>query len=154
MITHSSTSRPVQCLYMAERTDYSSLTCGSNSRFLESSVFHQTLHSASDQGCRIDAKRACDDPPAIDRNTRASMCPSEEKKRQKHFVKGKNVFSTEEVLEIAREAEKKTAANRILKRRESSSVTVEITHTGVDMSESDLDDSESDCIVVASSRRL
>ena len=41
-----------------------------------------------DQGCRIDSKRARDDTPATDRNTRASLYPSEKKKRQKNLVEG------------------------------------------------------------------
>ena len=69
------------------------------------------------------------------------------------MLKGKYVFSTEEVLEIAKEAEKKTAANKTRKKRKSSPIMVEMTQTRLDMSESDLSDSESDCIVVASSRQ-
>ena len=36
MVTHSSTSRPVQCLCMAERTESFSITLKLESRFLES----------------------------------------------------------------------------------------------------------------------
>ena len=64
------------------------------------------------------------------------------------------MFSTEEVLEIAKEAEKKTAANKTRKKRKTSPIMVEMTQTRLDISESDVSDSGSDCIVVASSRQL
>lgn len=64
------------------------------------------------------------------------------------------MFSIEEVLEIAKEAEKKIAANKTRKKRKTSPVMVEMTQTKLDMSESDVSDSESDCIVVALSRQL
>ncbi len=64
------------------------------------------------------------------------------------------MFSTEEVLEIAKEAEEKTAANKARKKRKPSPITVEMTQTKVDMSESDVSEAESDCIVVASSRQF
>lgn len=57
----------------------------------------------------------------------------------------------EEVLEMAKEAEKMTAAN---KTRKTFPIIVEMTQTRFDMSESDEGDSESDCVVVASSRQL
>ena len=67
---------------------------------------------------------------------------------------GKYVFSTEEVLEIAKEAEEKTSANKARKKRKPSPITVKMTQTKVDMSESDLSEIESDRIIVASSRLL
>lgn len=70
------------------------------------------------------------------------------------LLKGKYVFSTEEVLEMAKEAEKVTAANKTRKKRKTFPIMVEMTQTRLDMSESDESDSESDCIVVASLRQL
>ena len=70
------------------------------------------------------------------------------------MLKGKYVFSTEEVLEMAKEAEKVTAANKTRKKRKTFPIMVEMTQTRLDMSESDESDSESDCIVVASLRQL
>ena len=43
------------------------------------------------------------------------------------MLKGKYVFSTEEVLKIAKEAEKKTVANKTCKKRKTSPVMVEMT---------------------------
>lgn len=71
-----------------------------------------------------------------------------------NLLEGKYVFSTEEVLEIAKEAEKKTAATKARKTRKPSPITVEMTQTKVDMSESDVCKAESDCDVLTSLRLL
>lgn len=83
--------------------------------------------------------------------TQELLCTRQKRKRGKRtLLKGKYVFSTEEVLEIAKEAEVKTAANEALKKRKSSPTMVEVTQTKVDMFESDVSEAESDYIVVAS----
>lgn len=75
--------------------------------------------------------------------TQGLLCTRQKRKRGKRILlKGKYVFSTEEVLEIAKEAEKKTAANKTRKKRKTSPVMVEMTQTKLDMSESDVSDSE------------
>jgi hypothetical protein len=49
MVTHSSTSRPVQCLCMAERTECSSVNSRLKSRFLElSSRIPESFSSSRD----------------------------------------------------------------------------------------------------------
>lgn len=70
------------------------------------------------------------------------------------MLKGRYVFSTEEVLEIAKEAEKKPLANKTRKKRKTSPIIIEVTQAKLGMSESDVSDSESDCVVVASSRHF
>ena len=87
--------------------------------------------------------------------TQELLCTRQKRKRGKRILlKGNHVFSTEEVLEIAKEAEEKTAANKARKKRKSSPIAVEMIQTEVDMSESDVSEAESDCIVVASSRQF
>lgn len=87
--------------------------------------------------------------------TQELLCTRQKRKRgKKILLKGKYVFSTEEVLEIAKEAEMKTAANEARKQRKSSSAMVEVTQTKVNMFESGASEAEFDCIVVASLRQF
>jgi len=87
--------------------------------------------------------------------TRGPLCTCQKRKTGKRiFLKDKYVFSTEEVLEIAKEAEMKTAANKIRRKRKPSPIMVEMTQTRPVMSESDVSHSGPDCVVVASSRQL
>lgn len=50
---------------------------------------------------------------------------------------------------MAKEAEEKIAANRTRKKRKTPPIMVEMTQIKLDMPESDISDSKSDCIVVA-----
>jgi hypothetical protein len=77
------------------------------------------------------------------------MYLSEEKRGNRILLKDKYVFSTEGVLGTAKEAGEKTAASKACKRRKPSPITVEMIQTRVDMSESEMSEAESDCIVVA-----
>lgn len=67
-------------------------------------------------------------------------------------LKGRFVFSTTEVLEIAREAEEATAAEKGRERLRKRSVSVEIAQDAESMLAVVSSDSESDCIVVANMR--
>ena len=69
-------------------------------------------------------------------------------------LKGRFVFSTEEVFQIAKEAEEATAAKKGCKRLRKRSVSVEIEKDIESVLESLDSDSESDCIVVAEKKRL
>ena len=68
-----------------------------------------------------------------------------ERKKGKHVaIKGKFVFNTREILEVVEEAEAEASKRKIKKRR-----TTKVTTPGI---EEDTSESESDCIIVASSR--
>jgi len=71
------------------------------------------------------------------------------KKGKRVALKGKFVFSTEEVLQIAREAEGATAAKKARKRPQTRSISAEIEEAVESISENVSSDSESDCSIVA-----
>ena len=74
------------------------------------------------------------------------------KKGKRIALKGRFVFSTKEVLQIAKEAEAETAANKSRKQRRQRSTSVEIEDTIKIIPENESSDSESDCIVVATKK--
>jgi len=67
-------------------------------------------------------------------------------------LKGRFVFSTQEVLQIAREAEEETLAKKGRKRQRKRSISVEIEEDIEDIVENVSSDSETDCIVVAAKK--
>lgn len=75
------------------------------------------------------------------------------RKARKHgkrvALKGRFVFGTEEVLQIAKEAEGETAAKKGRQRRRKSSISVEMEEDNENVPENISSDSESGCIVVA-----
>ena len=73
------------------------------------------------------------------------------RKGKRVALKGKFVLSTNEVLEIARETEADAARKKRRQQQRSRSVSIEVSEDGLDMLEKTSSDSESDCIVVATS---
>jgi hypothetical protein len=73
------------------------------------------------------------------------------RKSKRVALKGKFVLSTNEVLEIARETEANAARIKRRQQQRSRSVSIEVSEDGLDMLEKISSDSESDCIVVATS---
>jgi hypothetical protein len=71
------------------------------------------------------------------------------KKGKRVALKGRFVFSTQEVLDIVKEAEEDTAAKRSRKRPRKRSISVEIEEDEENELENVSSDSESDCIIVA-----
>ena len=71
------------------------------------------------------------------------------KKGKRVALKGRFVFSTQEVLDIVKEAEEETAAKKSRKRPRKRSISVEIEEDEGDELENVSSDSESDCIIVA-----
>jgi hypothetical protein len=69
-------------------------------------------------------------------------------------LQGKFVFSTQEVLEIARQAEENAATKRGRKRQRTTAIDVEISGDEDEVLEIVRSDSESDCIVVANSKAI
>lgn len=67
-------------------------------------------------------------------------------------LQGKFVFSTQEVLEIARQAELDSAAKRGRKRARTAAIDVELSVGEDEVLEAACSDSESDCIIVAGSK--
>ena len=67
-------------------------------------------------------------------------------------LQGKFVFSTQEVFEIAKQAEVNSAAKRGRKRPRTAAVYAELSVGEDEVLEAMCDDSESDCIIVAGSR--
>jgi len=67
-------------------------------------------------------------------------------------LKGRFVFSTAEVLQIAKEAEEVTAAKKAGRKRKARPISLEIEDEVEDVLNSDPSDSGSDCIVVANTR--
>lgn len=76
------------------------------------------------------------------------------RKGKRVALQGKFVFSTQEVLEIAREAEENTATKRGRKRPPTTAIDVEISGDEDEVLEIMRSDSESDCIIVANSRAM
>ncbi|KYG39858.1 hypothetical protein M433DRAFT_9751, partial [Acidomyces richmondensis BFW] len=67
-------------------------------------------------------------------------------------LKGRFVFSTAEVLQIAKEAEEATAAKKAGRKRKARPISLEIEDEVEDLLNSNPSDSGSDCIVVANTR--
>jgi hypothetical protein len=67
-------------------------------------------------------------------------------------LKGRFVFSTAEVLEIAKEAEEATAAKKGRKRLRKRSISVEVEDAVGSVLDNVSSESESDCIIVAQKR--
>jgi hypothetical protein len=75
------------------------------------------------------------------------------KKGKRVALKGKFVFTTQEVLDIVKAAEEETAAKKSRKRPRKGSISVEIEEDEEDELENVSSDSESDCIVVAERKK-
>jgi hypothetical protein len=73
------------------------------------------------------------------------------RKSKRIALKGKFVLSPNEVLEIAREIEANAARIKRRQQQRSRSVSIEVSEDELDMLEKISSDSESDCIVVATS---
>ena len=67
-------------------------------------------------------------------------------------MKGRFVFSTTEVLQIAKEAEEETAAKKDRKRPRKRPISVEIVEDRENVPENVSSESQSDCIIVAKKR--
>jgi len=67
-------------------------------------------------------------------------------------LKGRFVFSTAEVLQIAKEAEEVTAAKKAGRKRKARPISLEIEDEVEDVLNSDPSDSSIDCIVIANTR--
>jgi len=76
----------------------------------------------------------------------------ERKKGKRVAVKGKFVFNTKEILELVEEAEVEASRGKSKKRRIARAITPEIEDEGEEDIEESIYESESDCIIVASSR--
>jgi hypothetical protein len=76
----------------------------------------------------------------------------ERKKGKRVAIKGKFVFNTQEILELVEKAEAEASKGKTKKRRTTKATTPEIEEEEEEDIEEDISESESDCIVVASSR--
>ncbi|KAM0709946.1 hypothetical protein Q7P35_002308 [Cladosporium inversicolor] len=76
----------------------------------------------------------------------------ERKKGKRVVVKGKFVFNTKEILELVEEAEVEASKGRLKKRRTTRAITPEFGDEEEEGIEESIYESESDCIIVASSR--
>ena len=76
----------------------------------------------------------------------------ERKKGKRVAVKGKFVFNTKEILELVEEAEAEVSKGKSRKRRTIRAITPEIEDEEEEDIEESIYESESDCIIVASSR--
>ena len=76
----------------------------------------------------------------------------ERKKGTRVVVKGKFVFNTKEILELVEEAEVEASRGKSKKRRIARAITPEIEDEGEEDIEESIYESESNCIIVASSR--
>jgi hypothetical protein len=76
----------------------------------------------------------------------------EYKKGKRVAVKGKFTFNTKEILELIEEAEAEASKGRLRKRRITRAITPEIEDEEEEDIEESIYQSESDCIIVASSR--
>jgi hypothetical protein len=76
-----------------------------------------------------------------------------ERKKGKHIaIKGKYVFNTQEILELVEKAEAEASKGKAKKRQTIKATTSEIEEEEEEDIEEDISESESDCIIVASSR--
>jgi hypothetical protein len=78
----------------------------------------------------------------------------ERKKGKRVAVKGKFVFNTREILELVEEAEVEASKGKSKKRRITKAITPEIEDEEEEGIENSIYESESDCIIVASSRSI
>jgi hypothetical protein len=76
----------------------------------------------------------------------------ERKKGKRVAIKGKFVFNTQEMLELVKKAEAEASKRKAKKRRTIKATTPEIEEEEEEDIKEDISESESDCIVVASSR--
>jgi hypothetical protein len=76
----------------------------------------------------------------------------ERKKGKRVAIKGKLVFNTKEILELVEEAEAEASKGKSKKRQTRRATTPEIEEEGEVDIENSIYESESDCIIVASSR--
>jgi hypothetical protein len=76
----------------------------------------------------------------------------ERKKGKRVAIKGKFVFNTKEILELVEEAEAEASKGKSKKRRTTRAPTPEIGGEEEEGVDEDIYESESDCIIVASSR--
>jgi hypothetical protein len=76
----------------------------------------------------------------------------ERKKGKRVAIKGKFVFNTKEILELVEEAEAEASKGKLKKRRITRAITPEIEDEEEEDIEESVYQSESDCIIVASSR--
>jgi hypothetical protein len=76
----------------------------------------------------------------------------ERKKGKRVAIKGKFVFNTKEILELVEEAEVEASKGKSKKRGIMRAITPEIEDEGEEGIEESIYESESDCIIVASSR--
>jgi hypothetical protein len=76
----------------------------------------------------------------------------ERKKGKRVAIKGKFVFNTKEILELVEEAEVEASKGKSKKRRITRAMTPEIEDEEEEDIENSMYESESDCIIVASSR--
>jgi mannose-1-phosphate guanylyltransferase len=76
-----------------------------------------------------------------------------ERKKGKHVaIKGKFVFNTQEILEVVEKAEAEASTGKAEKRRTIKATTPEIEEEEEESIDEDISESESNCIIVASSR--
>ena len=78
----------------------------------------------------------------------------ERKKGKRVAIKGKFVFNTQEILELVEEAEAEALKKKTKKRRTTKAITPEIEEEEEEDIEKDTSESESDCIIVASSKAV
>jgi hypothetical protein len=81
-----------------------------------------------------------------------SRVRKERKKGKRVAIKGKFVFNTQEILEVVEKAEAEASKGKAKKRRTTKATTPEIEEEEEESIEEDISESESDCIIVASSR--
>jgi hypothetical protein len=81
-----------------------------------------------------------------------SRVRKERKKGKRVAIKGKFVFNTQEILEVVEKAEAEVSKRKIKKRRTMRVTTPEIEEEEEEDIEEDTSESESDCIIVASSK--
>lgn len=74
------------------------------------------------------------------------------KKGKRIALKGRFIFSTQEVLEIAKQAEEETSMKKTRKRPRATSINEEIEEQEDDILDNHSSDSEISCIIVAASR--
>jgi hypothetical protein len=75
----------------------------------------------------------------------------ERKKGKRVAIKGKFVFNTQEILELVEKAEAEASKGKSKKRRTTKAIIPEIEEDEEEGMEEDISESESDCIIVASS---
>jgi hypothetical protein len=78
----------------------------------------------------------------------------ERKKGKRVAIKGKFVFNTQEILEIVEKAEAEVSKRKIKKRRTAKAITPEIEEEEEEGIESNKSESESDYIIIASSKSV